>query len=81
MGSLAAEQTRASFLITSRRVVTDLDDFKFLTEPLFSSDVELLILLGLIPNWMSPKALDYREDKITGRYYEKVKHAFTKRSP
>lgn len=45
-------------------------------EPLWASDVEYLVLLKLVPAWMSPSALGYNEERITISYYELVKQKF-----
>jgi HEAT repeat protein len=37
-----------------------------------TSDVEMLVWLGLVPEWMSPESLGYNEAKINRRYYELV---------
>jgi HEAT repeat protein len=71
-GSLAAENTQVYFFQTPGPLVTDISDVVWFNEPLLPSDVELLVQLGLIPEWMSPEMLSYSEDKITRRYFEKV---------
>jgi len=77
-GSLAAEEKKVYFLIRPP-LVTDMSDITWSNEPLLSGDVELLIRLGLVPQWMSPKSLGYSEDRITERYYEMVdRHSLSK---
>jgi HEAT repeat protein len=72
-GSLAAEENHVYFFIRLRPIVTDImRDVIWLNEPLLSSDVEMLVWLGLVPEWMSPESLGYNEAKINRRYYELV---------
>lgn len=71
-GTLATEDTSVSFFIRLQPIVTELDDIRTLEEPLLSTDVELLIKLGLIPESMSPQTVGFTESEITRRYYDLV---------
>jgi hypothetical protein len=73
-GALAAQRKRVYFFIRRQPVVTDVTrDLIWFTEPLLASDVELLIELGLVPEWMSPSALGYVEQELAPDYYDLVR--------
>lgn len=42
-------------------------------ERLSVADVETLVSLGLVPDWMGPASLGYQAEHITGRYYDSVR--------
>lgn len=75
VGALAAEQTQMYFLASTSPVPTRVDDWVFFNEQLLSTDIELLVALGLVPEWLRPSALSYEQTSITREYYDKV-HAY-----
>ena len=71
VGAVAAGQTRT--VATGRALQNQ--GLLSVTEPILTSDLELLLALGLIPPCMDPAALGHSESEVAFAYYESARAA------
>ena len=72
VGALADSQTETSHVIVRAESVRSVNDLRLITEPILSSDVELLIGLGLLPRCMGIEQTEFEGGELPEGYFTSI---------